>query len=85
MKTIGEFIGIIAMLWLFIISLVILSGCQSTEILDGLCYNDREGTFLCPEEKLDPPKDYREHEERWNTCKPFQLDSEAWMNCMMIA
>ena len=34
---------------MFFIS-VSFSGCSTIEILDGLCYNDKDGTYLCPED-----------------------------------
>lgn len=81
---------------LILILAILVSSCSTIEILDGLCFNDKEGTYLCPEEEtpvefelweINPEmKDYREHEDRWNTCEPFiDMDGEAWMNCMLIA
>ena len=78
---------------LLLIILSSLVGCSTSVILPGLCYNDRDGTHMCPKteedyiEKIDPPTEpINEHEERWNTCEPFlHMESEAWMNCMMIA
>ena len=38
---------------LLMLGLVILvSSCSTVEILDGLCYNNKEGTYLCPEEEI---------------------------------
>ena len=37
--------------------MIIINGCAAKEILPGLCYKDKEGTFLCPEiekEKKEP-------------------------------
>lgn len=31
--------------------IITLAGCSSTiELLDGLCFNEKEGTYLCPSE-----------------------------------
>ena len=37
-------IGIAICLWL-------LPSCSTIEVLDGLCYNDKDGTFICPTEQ----------------------------------
>jgi len=37
-------IGIAICLWF-------LPSCSTIEVLDGLCYNDRDGTFICPTEQ----------------------------------
>ena len=29
--------------------MIIINGCAAKEILPGLCYKDKEWTFLCPE------------------------------------
>ena len=31
-----------------LVILLLLQGCSALEVLPGLCYNDREGTYLCP-------------------------------------
>lgn len=38
---------------LFILVGISLTSCSTIEILPGLCYNDRDGTHLCPEEYPD--------------------------------
>lgn len=37
---------------MFVLS-VSVSGCTTTEILPGLCYSDKDGTYICPEEEFD--------------------------------
>lgn len=27
------------------------TSCSTIEILDGLCYNDKDGTYICPTEQ----------------------------------
>jgi len=54
-------------------------GCSTIEILDGLCYNNKDETFICEEEIPAEPID------TWDLCKPWQHDPETWTNCMMIA
>ena len=41
-----------------LILLIFISGCSSTiELAPGLCYNDSDGTYLCPErEQREKPK-----------------------------
>ena len=56
-----------------IILLLLLPSCATVEVLDGLCYNDRQGSHLC------------EPENSWNKCESWKaVDAEAWSNCMMI-
>lgn len=31
--------------------ITLLCSCSTIEILDGLCYNDKEGTHICPTEE----------------------------------
>ena len=51
------------------------------EVLDGLCYNDKEGTYICIEDKNPSPNN-----ERWNSCRPWlNVDGEVWSNCMVLA
>ena len=38
---------------LILASLTFMSSCSTIEILDGLCYNDRDGTYVCMEEEQD--------------------------------
>lgn len=54
-----------------IILLLLLPSCATVEVLDGLCYNDREGSHLC--------------ETAWEKCEPWLThDGEVWANCMMM-
>jgi len=61
--------------------LIFTSGCSTIEVIDGLCYNDKDGTHIC--EKQEVPS---EPIDRWELCKPWMThDPETWQNCMMIA
>ena len=31
-----------------LVILLLLQGCSALEVLPGLCYTDKEGTYLCP-------------------------------------
>ena len=31
-----------------IVILLLLQGCSALEVLPGLCYTDKDGTYLCP-------------------------------------
>jgi hypothetical protein len=58
---------------------LLLMSCAPLEILPGLCYTDRDGTYICPE-KIDPPiLDY----DRNNSCaRHYSHSQEEWMWCM---
>ena len=46
---------------LVIITVFITTGCQSRtiELLDGLCFNDKDGTYICDPDITEPvPTDY---------------------------
>ena len=78
----------ILILMMMSLSMIIINGCAAKEILPGLCYKDKEGTFLCPEiekEKkepiyLEPIRNQYEHCEPWLPHMP-----EAYMECILIA
>ncbi len=60
-----------------------LPGCSAFEVLPGLCYTDKTGTYLCPEEEpiyIDPPiPEY----DRNNTCMMiYGFDPDQWRMCM---
>jgi len=42
--------------------LILVSGCSPLEVLPGLCYKDKTGTYLCP-----PEKSPLDEEERQST------------------
>tara|TARA_Y100000590_G_C14830323_1_gene679850 strand:+ start:203 stop:385 length:183 start_codon:yes stop_codon:yes gene_type:complete len=44
-------LGHILAFLLILASLTFMSSCSTIEILDGLCYNDRDGTYVCMEEE----------------------------------
>ena len=48
------------------------TGCSSIEVLDGLCYSDKTGTYICMDDE--PSK--------WEECKKWQ-DGEVWSQCMI--
>ena len=60
-----------------------LPGCKPLEILPELCYTDKTGTYLCPEEEtiyIDPPK---QEYDRTNTCMMmYGIDPDQWRLCM---
>ena len=57
----------------YLVILLLLSSCSTIEILDGLCYNNKDGTYLC------------ETEDAWEACEPWLThDGEVWANCMMM-
>ena len=72
---------------LLLIMLLVPMGCSHIEVLPGLCYTDKDGTFLCREPEpedimIDPIRDLEEDEcEIWRNVD----DPDAYMNCIMIA
>ena len=83
--TISQYIdGVIGILILGSIILFI-TACSSTVILPGICYNDRDGTYICPESY--PPKQERDMEELeplYKACEEWEShDGESWMQCIM--
>ena len=72
---------------LLFMMLLIPMGCSHVEVLPGLCYTDKTGTFLCPELeediKLDPIRDLEDE----NLCEIWKNvdDPEPYMNCILIA
>ncbi len=86
-KKIGINIGLYAAPTLIIALVMLLTSCAAEIILPGLCYTDKEGTFLCPEiEKIKPEPIMPDHERIWKDCEPFlYMDAEAWTNCILIA
>ena len=55
---------------LFILVGISLTSCSSIEILPGLCYNDRDGTHLCPEES---PLDKEPQKKTQLNCSTFGM------------
>ena len=72
---------------LLFMTLLIPMGCSHVEVLPGLCYTDKTGTFLCPEPeediRLDPIRDIEDESlcEIWKNVD----DPEPYMNCILIA
>lgn len=59
-----------------------LSACGSWEILPGLCYNDKDGTYLCPPELEElPPQEPIEEP----LCEPLGNIEENLESCIMVA
>jgi hypothetical protein len=66
-----------------LLAIVPIFGCSAIEVLPGLCYTDKTGTYICLEEKklyIDPiPAEY----DRPHTCNMYYgLDQEQWLWCM---
>ena len=63
---------------IFAIAIIVFSGCSTIEILDGLCYNDKDGTFICPEElHIDPKPDL------FDQCMGLETTT-AWHWCINL-
>jgi len=83
-KKISQYIdGLIGILILGSI-LLFITACQSTVILPGLCYNDRDGTHICPKSEEDYKRDMEELEPIYEACEEWEShDGETWMQCIM--
>ena len=69
---------------LLILISMLMSSCSTIEISPGVCYNDREGSHICPEKEEDDERDMEELEPLYEACEDWILHSgEAWMNCIM--
>ena len=56
-----KFINVVGT-WIAIIVIIFLAtSCQPLQILPGLCYTDKTGTYLCPKECNDDDKTYHGH------------------------
>ena len=65
---------------ILLITLLLISCASTIEVLDGLCYNDKDGTYICIEEEPSP------NDEKWDNCRPWlNVDGEVWSNCMVLA
>ena len=66
-------------LYVVIVLIFLLAACAPLEILPGLCYTDKNGTYLCPE-VIDPPiPEY----DRNDTCRMiYGIDPDQWRLCM---
>ena len=61
-----------------------LTSCSTIEPLEGLCYNDRDGTYLCPKEKEVDKPDMEYLQPLYDYCEQFQYHGgEVWMQCIM--
>ena len=66
---------------ILLITLLLISCASTIEVLDGLCYNDKDGTYICIEEDKPSP-----HDERWNACEPWlNIGDTVWADCMVLA
>jgi len=61
------------MKYLSLLLVGVMFSCSSIEIMPGLCYNDRDGTYLCPEaDECDPDMD----SSATNMCLEREKDPE---------
>ena len=69
-----------------VLGLSLLTSCSTFEVLDGLCYTDRDGTYLCPkeEERNTPAPQGEPIRNDINTCRP-EKDLELDEECVLIA
>ena len=67
---------------IFAIAILIFSGCSTIELIEGICYNDKDGTYLCPRDPkeelyIDPKPDL------FDQCMGLETTS-AWHWCIDI-
>ena len=71
---------------LVILFSILLPSCSTQVILPGLCYNDRDGTHICPKDYEEEPvnRDMEELQPIYEECAEWESHSgEAWMQCIM--
>tara|TARA_Y100000361_G_C11099568_1_gene311081 strand:+ start:449 stop:742 length:294 start_codon:yes stop_codon:yes gene_type:complete len=71
---------------LVILFSILLPSCSTQVILPGLCYNDRDGTHICPKDYEEEPvnRDMEELQPIYDECAEWESHSgEAWMQCIM--
>ncbi len=71
---------------LVILFSILLPSCSTQVILPGLCYNDRDGTHICPKDYEEEPvnRDMEELQPIYDECAEWESHSgEAWMQCSM--
>ena len=65
---------------IFLITLLLTSCANTIEVLEGLCYSDKDGTYICIEKEPSP------NDKKWDNCRPWlNVDGEVWSNCMVLA
>ena len=70
------------------IGLMLISGCSTQVVLPGLCYGDRTGTHLCPEQipeiKRELEEDMEEFDPLYKECEDLAThDNDLWFQCIM--
>ena len=81
--TTNQYIDSIFGILIFGVIILFFVSCSTNVVLPGLCYNDKDGTYICPE-KEDKERDMEELEPLYEACEEWTLHSgEAWMNCIM--
>lgn len=87
------------MKYLSLLLVGVMFSCSSVELIPGLCYNDKDGTYLCPSEcdRFENPIDNFCIEPEYLLDPPMDRpdldceiwrehsDPEAYMNCILIA
>ena len=66
--------------------LMTFTSCSTQVILPGLCYDDRDGTHICPKDYEEEPvnRDMEELQPIYDECAEWESHSgEAWMQCIM--
>lgn len=68
---------------LLVVVVLLLASCSTIEVLPGLCYNDRDGTYLCP---VKEPPVIEEIVVKENACEIWRNvdDPDAYMNCISL-
>ena len=70
---------------LLIMISIFMSSCSTIEISPGVCYNDKEGSHICPEKEEEDKPDMEELQPLYDYCEPWAQyeTSEQWMKCIM--
>ena len=86
-KQMGQYIDRLLGVLILGVILLFLASCTTSVVLPGLCYDDRDGTHLCPKEYPPEQEDKPDMEELqpiYEECEEWIYhDGEAWMQCIM--
>ena len=76
--------------WSFVMMLmivsIVLSSCSTHKVLDGLCYSESTGTYMCNEDKSpyeNEEQDMGEFQDFYDKCKKYEDNKDTWVECIM--
>ena len=84
--TTNQYIDSIFGILIFGVIILFFVSCSTSVVLPGLCYNDKDGTYICPKDYEEEPvnRDMEELQPIYDECAEWESHSgEAWMQCIM--